>query len=115
MRTTIVSNPFADVTSSDAGTRERAVESLPAGATSQRLAICLLEDQEALVRNAALEWLLAKADRSCLDAVLPCLRDRWNVARISALECVAMWGTPRHRRFVKPLLNDSSPLVRAYS
>jgi hypothetical protein len=115
MRITRDGNAFADVTSSDVGTRERAIARLPGGTRSKRLAISLLRDQEALVRNAALEWLLAQADRSCLAAVIPCMRDRWNVVRISALECVAMWGTPRHRRFVKPLLRDASPLVRVYA
>src|SRR5689334_6516262 len=116
MRTTTrEGSAFADATSSDAGTRERAFGRLPGGTRSNRLAIRLLTDQEALVRNAALEWLLAKADRSCLAAVIPSLRDRWDVARVSALECVAMWGTTRHRRLVKPMLRDVSRLVRAYA
>ncbi len=47
--------------------------------------------------------------------VLPKLRDPFDIARITALECVAYWGRSAHRRFVEPLLADSSPSVRAYA
>ena len=47
--------------------------------------------------------------------MLPSLRDPFDIARVTTLECVASWGTAAHRRFVRPLLTDPSPLVRAYA
>jgi len=104
-----------DLSHPDARTRERGIEQLPHHPVSARVVVRLLKDPDGLVRNAALEWLHGGAHRNCLRAVLPSLRDRFNVARVSALECVACWGTAYHHKFVRPLQADSSPLVRAYA
>lgn len=75
----------------------------------------LLRDSDGFVRNAALERLRDCDAHHSLRLILPSLRDPFDIARVTALECVALWGKAAHRRFVSPLLTDSSPLVRAYA
>jgi hypothetical protein len=84
-----------DLKSSDARTRERGLAKLPSNPTSARIVVRLLQDEDRFVRNAALEWIRGRANNNYLQAVLPSLRDRFAVARVSALECVASWARPR--------------------
>ncbi len=115
MRTSQKEQIRRDLESRDARTRERGVAALPKGRASIRAVTRFLDDADAFVRNAALERLLEWDAKHSLTIVLPKLRDPFDIARITALECVAYWGRSAHRRFVEPLLGDSSPSVRAYA
>ena len=115
MRTPEARRIRADLESQDARTRERGVAALPKGSASIRAIRRLVAGSDGFVRNAALERLLEWDAADALPIVLSRLRDPFDIARITALECVAYWGTDAHRRQVIPLLTDSSPTVRAYA
>lgn len=104
-----------DLNSPDAEAREDALRALPEGPASVRAVTRLLDDPNPFVRDAAIERLLDWGARTTLPLVLPRLRDTYEIARVTALECVARWGTARHGRVVSPMLTDPVPLVRAYA
>ena len=115
MRTSQKTSNRVELKSPDARTREGGVAALSKGPTSICALMAVLDDADGFVRNAALEQLLEWDAKRSLPIILRRLRDPFDVHRITALECIAAWGSVGHRRLVVPLLRDSSPTVRAYA
>lgn len=74
-----------------------------------------LGDVEQLVRQAALECLIAHGDETDLPHAVSALADESYLVRITAIEFILDWGSSSEAGALVRCLDDPSELVRAYA
>jgi HEAT repeat protein len=66
-------------------------------------------------RLAAVAALKNKGGRTHLEVVQRALRDRYDMVRVEAIECIVEWECRAGASAIAPLLSDRSRFVRAYA